>query len=307
MGSGEQKLIRQYGRDAHTQLHGKFAADDQAMTVSALVSARDEAVPAADRKPRGDMRLRHMFSTPTRPFRRAWWRAKVMRARAQCRCASACQTADQHRSAPADHGRASETRSRGQEAKFTKHSTLARVRTFAASLSTSDNAAAPAANAALRTHHPARRSASRPDHKALLHPLQLDALSPFSPVAPLRPYQHAQTQSQGQNIVSAESTAQTWSEFSPPPSSLLTPPLTGMPSLVFDHQPNTPASASATTPVKPTPLANRHKFDSLLAFLSSSEAQHATNDSPSKTGTEHSERRLTASPGSAAVVYGLAL
>ncbi len=306
VGSGEQKLIRQYGAMRIRNWTGDFAADDQDDQCQLAYMVGDEAVPAGRQEAKGDMRLRHMFSTPTLvsasmmdsegdvgssalPLRQR-------RAKPPISIALHQQTTDEH----AKTG--SVVKKRGSRSTVLSPSIHSPPpcpppTTPLPQLPTPRSAPIIALGGPRRgliTKRSFTRSNSTP-------------VSPFRPVGPLRPYQHAQTQSQGQNIVPAETAAQTWSEFSPPPSSLLTPPLTGMPSLVFDHQPSTPASASATTPVKPMPLPNRHKFDSLLAFLSSSEAQHATNDSPSRAGTEHSERRLTASPGSAAVVYGLAL
>ncbi|GAC74639.1 hypothetical protein PANT_12d00066 [Moesziomyces antarcticus T-34] len=307
VGSGEQKLIRQYGAMRIRNCTGEFAADDHDDQCQLAYLLGDEAVPAGRQDVKGDMRLRHMFSTPSL--------VSASMVESEVDAGSSAMPLRQRRAKPpisiALHQQTTDEQSK-PGAVVKKRSSRS---TVLSPVSVHSPPPCPPPTTPLPQLPTPRSAPIIPlggPRRGLITKRSFTRsnstpVSPFSPVAPLRSYQHAQTQSQGQNIVPAESTAQMWSEFSPPPSSLLTPPLTGLPSLVFDHQPNTPASASATTPVKPTPLANRHKFDSLLAFLSSSEAQHATNDSPSKTGTEHSERRLTASPGSAAVVYGLAL
>lgn len=112
--------------------------------------------------------------------------------------------------------------------------------------------------------------------------------TPVSPLAPPSSQKHVQghglSQSRCQNplspqraresgerwIVSPTTTAETYD------SSLLTPLLTGLPSLVFDRQPNTPQSAAVVTPVKPSVAGPAEKFEILFAFLSSK--SHSGND-----------------------------
>lgn len=161
--------------------------------------------------------------------------------------------------------------------------------------------------------------------KRILLPKRSFIRSSSTPVSPLNAtpmrQQHSQTKSQGDNsipphhlpttTIHAEDNA--WSD-----TSLLTPPLTGVPSLVFDQQPNTPLSAAtAVTPVRPT----AGKFDSLFAFLSSKsrvgndgDADHRGSPRPVKTLSNHSGQAddvlaaaSATAPTSGGIVYGLAL
>lgn len=141
--------------------------------------------------------------------------------------------------------------------------------------------------------------------------------SSSTPVSPFNPT-HGQTQSQGQNVLPQNNSSPTSAPIYD--TSLLTPPLTGLPSLVFDRQPNTPQSAAVVTPVKANAGGAAGKFEGLFAFLSSKTrtgggekgGDEREGGSPrsikmAQQGAE-GERVVTAPNGTpSGVVYGLAL
>lgn len=169
--------------------------------------------------------------------------------------------------------------------------------------------------------------------KRILLPKRSFVRSSSTPVSPLNATprrtthtpQHGQTQSQGQNTYRPPEHApanaavtgfgQGWTS---PPSdeTLLTPPLTGLPSLTFDQQPNTPSSASALTPLRPNAGVAPGKFDSLLAFLSSSSSKsQVPSEGEAKSASSGSGKAdpcepvvvAASAPVASGVVYGLAL
>lgn len=156
--------------------------------------------------------------------------------------------------------------------------------------------------------------------------------TPFSPTLSSQPLpathqHHEQARSQLQSPIQHQPATDRWSNLSSAHSSLLTPPLTGVPSLVHDHQPSTPASVAGETAVTPVRgnaeegrgFAKAGKFDRLLEFLSFKDRREPgehVNDTGGAglraakviAGAVEDDDALTiVSGGPEGVMYGLAL